>query len=731
MLVKNLFAVVIASALGLTTGYCQADTTRPHAYEDLSLQDLLNVKILSASKESELLFDAPLSASVITKEEIRRAGSTSIMEALRLAPGMIVREESNGNYDIHLRGMDNVPPNASFDITSNTTTLVMINNRPVYSYLRGGTFWETLPIDINDVEKIEVVRGPAAALYGPNAVNGVINIITRNVQKDGLYSVVNSQQGSNHSFIENASVGYRFNKKLNVIASGNYQHRDRTQTSYFEFNRNILIDRPAYFINFKNDTVKNVNTRYPKPHLAMQKYAGNVFVEYNPAEKIKLNLAAGVQHSMVQKVSTENEVTPLSQALSNSRYVDVAADINQLSARFSYNEGTQITDYDPGNKFDFQVMDASIEYNYTKGNFSIKPGLSYRSAIYDDTKYSDISRRAGIFNTRGTITSESASLRAEYKLFRNKMRLVAGFSTNTFNYPNDTYLAYQFAATYKVNKKHLFRGVISRAPRSSNVFDTHVDEALAFFPSGYKKFTEIALAGNKNIKLLTADMFEIGYRGNLSSSVSVEVEIFDIHAKNFSIPVTSRPVVELKGTDTVFHTPVIITNLPLKLQQQGITVSITYSSKKLQVKPFVTLQHTKMKNYAPFPNTPDANMPGAAEKNIYSGIGTEAVLKGTPASYGGAYVNYMLTSKVNINVNSYYYSSQTYSHLSRVLLNDGIRGIDHIQSKFILNARVAYEPVKGLHFFCSGKNILNNTSREFFRTDEVPFMMFGGINYEF
>src|SRR5919107_404523 len=173
--------------LGFLTASSQTDTTSQNHYDGLSLKDLLNVKIVSASKKSELLFEAPLSASVVTKQDIHRAGATSIMEALRLVPGMIVREQSNGNYDIHLRGMDNVPPNAPFDVTSNTTTLVMIDNRPVYSYLRGGTFWETLPVDINDVEKIEVVRGPAGALYGPNAVNGVINIITREPKIQGLY----------------------------------------------------------------------------------------------------------------------------------------------------------------------------------------------------------------------------------------------------------------------------------------------------------------------------------------------------------------------------------------------------------------------------------------------------------------------------------------------------------------------------------------------------------------
>src|SRR5687767_5023805 len=86
--------------------WAQQDSTD---YTDLSLAELMNIRIVSASKKTENLFDASLSASVLTQEEIRNAGSTSIMEALRLIPGVIVREQTNGNCDIHVRGLDNVP----------------------------------------------------------------------------------------------------------------------------------------------------------------------------------------------------------------------------------------------------------------------------------------------------------------------------------------------------------------------------------------------------------------------------------------------------------------------------------------------------------------------------------------------------------------------------------------------------------------------------------------------
>jgi len=718
-------SIIVLALLGITNIYSQTDTTQQSRYDELSLKELLNVKIVSVSKKSELLFEAPLSASVITKEDIQRVGCTSIMEALRLVPGMIIREQSNGNYDIHLRGMDNVPPNAPFELTSNTTTLVMIDNRPIYSYLRGGTFWETLPVDLNDVEKIEVIRGPAAALYGPNAVNGVINIITRQAAKDGLYVVMNTRQGSFNTFINNASIGYR-SKKWAMIVSGNYQDRDRTQTSYYEFTRDRWLERPEFFINFLLDTVRNVNEQFPDPGKSMKKYAGNIFLNYNATEKIRFNISAGAQHSMAQKVLTENQITPLTPNASDSRYVDFRATVNQLTAQISYNEGTQIKKYGTGNKYDFNTLDGSVEYYFQKRNLSIKPGLSYRSAIYDDTKYSDITNKTGIFNARGEITTESGSLRGEYNMLDHKLRLITGIMASKFNYPDTTYLSYEFAATYKLNKRHLVRAVYSRAPRSAAIYDTYVDLVLSKFPIGYQKTFRLDVLGNKDLKLLTADMFEVGYRGNISPLLNIDVEFFDIQAKNFNALVYNQSYTVITGADTLEVRPVIAMNLPLKLHQQGITVSLSYTSKKILIKPFVTIQQTKMKNYAPYINTPEV-----APYNIYSGMGTKTIFKGTPAVFGGATINYKPEEKFNFNLNAYYYSAQTYFHVTNIVFNDGIRGIDHIVTKLVLNAHVSYEAIKGLTISCSGKNILNNKKREFFRTDEVPAMWLAGLHYEF
>src|SRR6188768_1063761 len=172
----------------------------------LSLEELMNIPINSASKKDETLFDAPLSSYTITRADIDKSGATRIMEALRLAPGVIVREQTNGVYDIHIRGLDNILRTSEAYTKSNLTTLVMIDNRPVFNHNLGGTFWETLPIDLNDVERIEIVRGPSAPLFGPNAVTGVINIMTKRSSAK-RYVNANVQYGTPSTTIANAAFG--------------------------------------------------------------------------------------------------------------------------------------------------------------------------------------------------------------------------------------------------------------------------------------------------------------------------------------------------------------------------------------------------------------------------------------------------------------------------------------------------------------------------------------------
>ena len=242
--------IIFSFLLLLQSGYLLAQDKS--VYENMSLNEILDIDIVvTASKKPEDLFETPLSTTIINKDEIAKSGATSIPEALRLSQGVIVREISPGNYDIHIRGYDDITKNVYVTLPLNTTTLVMIDNRIVYSYFSGGTFWETFPIDINDVERIEIVRGPASALYGPNAVTGVINIITSHAQKQGENIFVSSKYGTNNAINANVNIGYNWNDKTKLSISSNFTQRNRFNSTYFDFNKNdyTSLDESTMFVS--------------------------------------------------------------------------------------------------------------------------------------------------------------------------------------------------------------------------------------------------------------------------------------------------------------------------------------------------------------------------------------------------------------------------------------------------------------------------------------------------
>ena len=137
----------------------------------LSLEELAMVEVTSVSRRPEALAEAAAAIFVITADDIRRSGATSLPEVLRLAPNLNVQRVNAGDYAISARGFN------GFE-TSNKL-LVLIDGRSVYSTLQSGVFWDGRTIMLEDIERIEVLGGPGGTLFGANAVNGVINVITR------------------------------------------------------------------------------------------------------------------------------------------------------------------------------------------------------------------------------------------------------------------------------------------------------------------------------------------------------------------------------------------------------------------------------------------------------------------------------------------------------------------------------------------------------------------------
>lgn len=141
----------------------------------LSLEDLGNIQITSVSKRPEPLNKAASAIYVITHDEIERSGARTLAEALRLAPNLDVAQTSSNRYEISARGLNGNPATQSFS----NKLLVLIDGRTVYTPIFAGVYWDVQDVLLEDVDRIEVISGPGATLWGANAVNGVINIITR------------------------------------------------------------------------------------------------------------------------------------------------------------------------------------------------------------------------------------------------------------------------------------------------------------------------------------------------------------------------------------------------------------------------------------------------------------------------------------------------------------------------------------------------------------------------
>ena len=150
----------------LAPAYGQA----PPSLADLSLEQLSEIQVTSVGKRVQRLADVPGAVYVISQEDIRRSGAVSLPEALRLAPNLQVARADANRYAITARGFNSVLANKM---------LVLVDGRTAYSPLFSGVFWETLDTLLEDIDRIEVLSGAGGTLYGSNAVNGVINILTR------------------------------------------------------------------------------------------------------------------------------------------------------------------------------------------------------------------------------------------------------------------------------------------------------------------------------------------------------------------------------------------------------------------------------------------------------------------------------------------------------------------------------------------------------------------------
>ena len=171
------------------TAFSQANN--PQDLSNMSIEDLMKIKVTSAAKRTQSLDTAPVAISVITQDDIHRSGARTLVEALRLIPGVEIGRYTQNYYAVTVRGFNN--PN--FDGSNGNKLLVLLDGRSLYMPYTSTVYWEIEDLPLEDIDRIEVIRGPGGSLYGANAVNGVINIITKSA-KDTVGTLTDVSMGS-------------------------------------------------------------------------------------------------------------------------------------------------------------------------------------------------------------------------------------------------------------------------------------------------------------------------------------------------------------------------------------------------------------------------------------------------------------------------------------------------------------------------------------------------------
>ena len=207
--------LVLVLMAGTTAAAQDPEAQLAQNLKRLSIEELTQLDITIASRRVEPLAQVAAAVSVIRGEDIRRAGATTLAEALRLADGIAVARADNTTWAISTRG---------FNITTANKLLVLIDGRTVYSPLSAGTFWSVQDVPLADIDRIEVIRGPGGAVWGANAVNGVVNIVTKPAaETKGVQLLVAG--GTEERAIVTAQYGDRIGRN-DYRVYGKYRARD-------------------------------------------------------------------------------------------------------------------------------------------------------------------------------------------------------------------------------------------------------------------------------------------------------------------------------------------------------------------------------------------------------------------------------------------------------------------------------------------------------------------------
>ena len=445
--------------------------------EDLSIEQLANVEITSVSKAPQSLSTAAAAVYVINHDDVVRSGAISLPEMLRLAPNLEVMQTSPSRYQIAARGFNGNDADQNFP----NKLLVLIDGRSVYTPLYSGVYWDMQDVLADDVERIEVVSGPGGTLWGANAVNGVVNIITRKAS-DTSGGVAILQPGDQYS-----SVALQYG--------------------------GALTDTIDYRVYFKDFYQRSFNTAAGvSAHDGWSRPQAGFRVDWNGGPDL-LTLSGDVYGGAEGQPTGPDEVIGGGNLTLN--WQRQLAEGSSLQVLAYYDETRRNTLGAGG--FNLDIYNLELQHNFRLADWnSIVWGIGDRIEQYQ------IANRIGTDNSLtwepGTRTLNLANIFAEDRIrLSDSVEATIGLKAE-----NDPYsgiaLMPSGKLSWQASSTDLFWGAISRSVRSPTPFDTDVVEL-----AGTTRF----LVGDPNFKPEQVTAYEAGYRGQWFGKFTLSINAFE------------------------------------------------------------------------------------------------------------------------------------------------------------------------------------------------------------
>ena len=458
---------------------------------ETSLETLLNMEVSSASRKLEKFFDTSAAIFVITADDIRRSGLTSIPELLRLVPGVEVAQIAESKWAVSIRGFNHLFADK---------LLVLVDGRSVYTSLFSGVYWDVQDVPLEEVERIEVIRGPGASVWGANAVNGVINITTKRA--------TDTQGGLVAAGGGNSNLGF------GLVRYGTRAGSDAAYRIFAKYRRLSPYQQEPGRLQHRSWRIGHAGFRSdwqvsPQDSLTVQGdlYRGAAGGEFDSATLVPPFTAH----------ITDDALLAGGNLL--SRWTREVVGGSQIAFQFYFDhtkrEETLIGQRHDTSDFDFQ------HHLVERGHHDVIWGLGYR-LIADSLRGSSIS---GFDPPRRRVHLFSAFLSDEIMLVRDRLRLTVGSK-----FERNSYSGFEIQPTLRVFwsplPRHAVWAAVSRAVRTPARFEHDVNFVQLVSPGPGGLPFAVTLVGNREFKSQTLVAFELGYRVQPASVVSLDLALF-------------------------------------------------------------------------------------------------------------------------------------------------------------------------------------------------------------